>query len=154
MHGDFSRRTFDPADGYRAVLLQQGRVLLDAELNEQGEITAHHDEARTRDIVGRSGGPAPTTAEPGPFAVVGPSSGPATRWAFRDEPWSALRVTGGTYYVDGVLVESLDAPAAGWPLGDQPFLPVIALTGAVDPACRNRTTTAATWSSSTSGSGR
>ena len=75
MHGDFSRRTFDSADGYRSVLLQQGRVLLDADLNEQSEITAHHDEVRTRDIVGRSGGPAPTTAEPGPFAVVGPSSG-------------------------------------------------------------------------------
>ena len=66
MHGDFSRRTFDRADGYRAVLLQQGRVLLDADWNEQAEITAHHDEVRTRDVVGRSGGPAPDAAATGP----------------------------------------------------------------------------------------
>jgi hypothetical protein len=134
MHGDFSRRTFDPADGFRAVLLQQGRVLLDADVNEQAEITAHHDEVRARDLVGRSGGPAPTTEAPGPFAVVGPSSRPSTRWRFRDEPWSALRVTGGTYYVDGMLAESFDPDAAGWPLGDQPFLPLIALDGDDDPA--------------------
>ena len=39
MHGDFSRWTFDRAAGYRAVLLQQGRVLLDADFNEQTAIT-------------------------------------------------------------------------------------------------------------------
>lgn len=133
MHGDFSRSTFDPADGYRAVLLQQGRVMLDAEGNEQAAITAHHDEARTRDVVGRSGGPAPAAGGPGPFAVLGPSSDPGTQWRFRDEQWSALRVTGGTYYVDGVLAESLDPPARGWPLDDQPFLPAVALEGDDEP---------------------
>lgn len=125
MHGDFSRRTFDAADRYRAVLLQQGRVLLDADVNEQADITAHHDEARTRDVVGRSGGPAPEGDEVGPFAIVVPGASRADRWRFTDQPWSALRITAGTYYVDGVLIEGDDAPDDGWPLGDQPYLPTI-----------------------------
>ena len=133
MQGDFSRRTFDPASGYRAVLLQQGRVLLDADVNEQAEITAHHDEARARDMIGRSGGPASAQNSPGPFAVVGPSSTEAAGWRFTDEAWTALRITGGSYYVDGVLAEGADAPSGGWPLGDQPFLPVIPLGEDADP---------------------
>ena len=60
MHADLSRWTFDPGDAYRAVLLQQGRVLLDADVNEQAEITEYHDEARDgSDLVGpqrRAGG--------------------------------------------------------------------------------------------------
>lgn len=127
MHGDFSRRTFDAGDGYRSVLLQQGRPLLDADVNEQNEITAHHDEVRARDIIGRSGGPAPAGEEPGPFAITAPSSSAASGWGFTDEPWSALRVRGGNYYVDGVLAESLDGPANGWRLANQPHLPVIPL---------------------------
>ena len=35
MKGDFSRETFDRARHYSAVLLQQGRVQLDADWNEQ-----------------------------------------------------------------------------------------------------------------------
>ena len=133
MHGDFSRRTFDAADGFRSVLLQQGRVLLDADVNEQAEITAHHDEARTRDLVGWSGGPAPAGEAPGPFAVIGPSSDATSLWGFHDEPWAALTVTGGTYYVDGLLAEAPDAPEDGWPLADQPFLPTVSADGVDDP---------------------
>jgi hypothetical protein len=118
MHGDFSRTTFDPADGYRSVLLQQGRVLLDADWNEQAGITAHHDEARTRDVVGRSGGPAPAPGGAGPFAVIAADGSVPAGTA-----WADLRVTPGVYYVDGLLCESL-APGTGvgWPLTDQPYL--------------------------------
>jgi Family of unknown function (DUF6519)/PASTA domain len=133
MHGDFSRRTFDAADRYRAVLLQQGRVVLDSDLNEQAEITTHHDEARLRDLVGRSGGPAPASDAPGPFALVGPSSTAADGWRFNAEAWADLRLTGGTYYVDGVLVEGLDPPAGGYRLADQPFLPAVTVDGVQDP---------------------
>src|SRR4029450_9184239 len=57
MQGDFSRWTFDARDDYRSVLLQQGRVLLDADWNEQTELTRYDDETRTLDMVGRAGGP-------------------------------------------------------------------------------------------------
>ncbi|MDO8149686.1 DUF6519 domain-containing protein [Isoptericola sp. b515] len=114
MHADLTRWTFDPAKGYRSVLLQQGRVLLDAEWNEQASIAAHHDETRTADVVGADGGPAPHDGGPGPFAVVDDSTGLAPSGT----AWGDLAVTGGRYYVDGVLVES----AATVPLGDQPYL--------------------------------
>ena len=110
MFGDFSRRTFDPAAGNRAVLLQQGRVVLDADLNEQADITAYQDVARTRDLIGPHGGPA---GQPGPFAVVG-----------GDQPWADLRITAGTYYVDGMLCECGTRPDGTlWRLTDQPMTP-------------------------------
>ena len=41
MHGDFSRLTFDPGRGFRSVLMQQGRVLLDSDWNEQVDIDCY-----------------------------------------------------------------------------------------------------------------
>ena len=35
MKGDFSRDTFDENKNYSSVLMQQGRVMLDADWNEQ-----------------------------------------------------------------------------------------------------------------------
>ncbi len=118
MHGDFSRRTFDSADGYRAVLFQQGRVMLDADWNEQTDITAHHDEVRTADIVGPSGGPAPVAGGDGPFAITAADGSVPNA-----TPWADLRVAGGTYYVDGILCEA--DPATRRPLTDQPHLPQV-----------------------------
>ena len=57
MKGDFSRSTFDREKPYSAVLMQQGRVQLDAEWNEQQEIHQHRAETGTGDMVGPSGAP-------------------------------------------------------------------------------------------------
>lgn len=112
MFGDFSRRTFDSADGYRAVLLQQGRVVLDADVNEQAEITAYHDEVRTRDLVGEHGGPVGDG-----FAVAGPDGGTSA-------VWDDLRITEGRYYVDGMLCECGHGPdGKPWPITGQPMQP-------------------------------
>lgn len=131
MHGDFSRWTFDPVDGYRAVLLQQGRVLLDADWNEQTEITARHDEVRSRDVVGRVGGP----LDGGGFALVDGAGAPASGTA-----WADLRITPGRYYVDGVLAEAAEVSGAlGHPLADQPFLPAVGeLPGLPEPTADGR----------------
>ncbi|MEU2030794.1 DUF6519 domain-containing protein [Nocardia amamiensis] len=131
MHGDFSRWTFDPVDGYRAVLLQQGRVLLDADWNEQTQITARHDEVRSRDVVGRFGGP----LDGGGFALVDPEGAPASGTA-----WADLRITPGRYYVDGVLAEAAEVSSApGHPLADQPFLPAVGeLPGLPEPTADGR----------------
>ena len=40
MSGDYSRFPFDPRRNYSGVLLQQGRVLLDQDWNEQSAIAA------------------------------------------------------------------------------------------------------------------
>ncbi|MFE9018094.1 DUF6519 domain-containing protein [Streptomyces sp. NPDC007808] len=119
MHGDFTRWTFSPRHGYRSVLMQQGRVLLDADWNEQAEIIAHHDHMRTKDSVGVSGGPADAAG----FAITAVDGSEP-----REAAWGDLRIAPGQFYVDGVLVEAVPPPTAGpapfrgWPLGDQPHV--------------------------------
>ncbi|MBI2925743.1 MAG: hypothetical protein HYY24_08570 [Verrucomicrobia bacterium] len=58
MKGDFTRDTFKPEEHYRQVLMQQGRVQLDADWNEQAAIAARRDETTMADLVGDCGGPA------------------------------------------------------------------------------------------------
>ena len=113
MHGDFSRWTFDRGAGYRAVLLQQGRVLLDADFNEQAAITAHHDETRMHDVAGRAGGPADGAG----FALVD-----AAGAAPDGSAWEDLHVTPGRFYVEGVLAEAAPTEGPGHPLAAQPHL--------------------------------
>ncbi len=57
MKGDFSRLTFDRRKHYSGVLMQQGRVLLDADWNEQHRIGSYLMETETTDVVGQSGVP-------------------------------------------------------------------------------------------------
>jgi Family of unknown function (DUF6519) len=130
MEGDFSRWTFDRHAAYRSVLLQQGRVLLDADWNEQTQITAHHDEIRMLDVVGRAGGPVGHAA----FGITDAAGHPPKATA-----WADLRITPGRFYVDGVLAEvEADAAGAGPPLAVQPYLPGAALPGLPEPAPNGR----------------
>jgi len=110
MKGDFSRDTFDPARHYSSVRMQQGRVQVDADWNEQIAIAAHREETETRDVIGLCGGPqqgaglrivaqaaaltadeaaAPGNASPPPLAGAGD-----------------FLITAGRYYVGGWLVEA------------------------------------------------
>jgi hypothetical protein len=52
MRGDFSRLTFDQRKRYTAVLMQQGRVQLDSDWNEQAAIFEHLERTRFVDVVG------------------------------------------------------------------------------------------------------
>lgn len=126
MQADFSRWTFDRTAGYRAVLLQQGRVWLDADFNEQAAITADHDETRTLDLLGPAGGP----MDGGGFALVDAAGAAPSGTAWKD-----LRITPGRFYVDGVLAEAQAADGApGQALADQPYLPVTSeLPGLPEP---------------------
>lgn len=58
LEGDFSRWLSEPEQDYSAVLLQQGRVLLDSDWNAQVDLLARRLRARTRDLVGPHGAPA------------------------------------------------------------------------------------------------
>jgi hypothetical protein len=58
MRGDFTRNTFDPSMHYSRVLMQQGRVQLDADWNEQAAIFTHFLRALARDLIGPYGAPA------------------------------------------------------------------------------------------------
>lgn len=58
MKADFSRETFDKGKHYASVLMQQGRVQVDADWNEQQAIMLHRMETTAADVIGISGGPA------------------------------------------------------------------------------------------------
>jgi hypothetical protein len=51
--GDFSRDSFDPDRHFTRVLLQQGRVLTDADFSEQAAIQQHFLRAFVVDLVER-----------------------------------------------------------------------------------------------------
>src|SRR5919197_486642 len=57
MKGDFSRLSFDPRKHFSGVRMQQGRVQLDADWNEQLDITAHRIATEITDFIGQSGAP-------------------------------------------------------------------------------------------------
>src|SRR5690242_3760401 len=94
MKGDFSRNTFRPAKHYSSVRMQQGRVQLDADWNEQLDIQSHLDETTHKDVIGRAGGPleAGKPIDQTGFAI----------FLQGNQPW----VRKGRYYVDGILCEN------------------------------------------------
>lgn len=94
MPGDYSRHTFDPRKHYVAVLMQQGRVQLDADWNEQNRIQQHRNETETRDVIGCCGAP----LHGGGFALSALDGG-------RD-----LRISRGRIYVGGILCELDPSP--------------------------------------------
>jgi len=88
MKGDFTRNTFDPTKHYSRVLMQQGRVTLDADSNEQTAILLHYLRTLTRDLIGPYAAPAEDVG----FQLSGVAG--------------ALNITAGRYYVGGILVEN------------------------------------------------
>ncbi len=106
MPGDVSRSTFSQPRHYRAVRKQQGRVDLDADWNEQADITSHRFDAEALDLVGRSGVPKDNAG----FGVSVPNNVPV--------------ISAGRAYVDGILCENEQTALA---LTAQPDLPNFAL---------------------------
>lgn len=92
MKGDFTRITFEPHKRYTGVRMQQGRVQLDADWNEQVDIQAYLDRTESTDVIGRAGAPKGA----GNF-LIGATSDAAD-----------LTIAAGRFYVDGLLCE-LDA---------------------------------------------
>lgn len=66
MKGDFSRSTFNPLKHYNSVRMQQGRVQLDADWNEQVDILLHLITTQLKDLLGLGG---TTVTNPG-FAIT------------------------------------------------------------------------------------
>ncbi len=89
MKGDFTRDTFNWHKGYSQVLMQQGRVQLDADFNEQSAILLHCLRAVVKDFVGPYGGPVNSG-----FKIT---PDPNNKGDFK--------IGAGRYYVDGILCE-------------------------------------------------
>lgn len=122
MKGDFSRIRFDASHRYSRVLLQQGRVTLDADANEQTDILLHYLRTLARDLIGDYGGP----IEEGGFDL--------------DVSGGKLMIGAGRYYVHGILCENDGCDYATQPdfhpvasgTGKDPLLAFLATTAASD----------------------
>jgi hypothetical protein len=141
MKGDFTRDSFDPSQEFYRVLMQQGRVHLDADWNEQIAILLHRFEKLIVDVYGPYGGPAVNCG----FAV------------FQDN--GGISLGRGRYYVDGMQCENrnvtqltppqgVESQPAGWLVyldvfeqyiaaSQEPALTDVAL-GGLDTAARSR----------------
>jgi hypothetical protein len=91
MKGDFTRFTFQPNKQYTSVLMQQGRLQLDADWNEQMGILAYLNQVQARDTIGASAG---TSETEGGFEIQ-----------IADEDNTDLIITPGRFYLDGILCE-------------------------------------------------
>jgi len=118
MSGDYSRNTFDPRRDFAGVFMQQGRVQLDADWNEQVEILARRLQAGSLDTFG----PAVVPKDDAGFEIVAGGG--------------AITIGRGRLYVDGLLAESHGVGNAEWdkrlaeergtspiPYSEQPFYP-------------------------------
>lgn len=92
MKGDFSRDTFDPSKHFSRVLMQQGRVQLDADWNEQNAILLHYLRTLAKDILGPYAGPKDESE--GGFKIT------------KGEVDGTFAISLGRYYVGGILVEN------------------------------------------------
>jgi len=88
MKGDFSRLTFDQGKHYSSVRMQQGRVQLDADWNEQADINMYQRQTLARDNIGAHGGPQENAGYE--ISVVE----------------NRLTLSQGRYYVNGILCEN------------------------------------------------
>jgi hypothetical protein len=140
--GDYSRFTFDPRDNVRTVMVQQGRPLTDADLNEASEATLSRIETEAIDVIGAEGAP----LIGGGFRIVADGEALTTTEASdpRNQPGSSgnvqnapFAITAGRCYVDGLQIENhqmcgplLLAPAGPAKYPSQPMpLPADALAG-------------------------
>src|ERR1700761_192400 len=88
MGSDRARVTYDPKQQYRSVVMQQGRVTLEADWNEAQQITKEEIRREALDFVGPCG-----TPDNG-YSLVLPSQ--------PTQPLFDFSVDGGTMYVGGM----------------------------------------------------
>ena len=89
MKADLTRNTFNPLKHFSRVLMQQGRVQLDADWNEQTAILLHYLRTLAADLIGPYGG------GPGNGFLISQASPPS----------GDFLINPGHYYVDGILCE-------------------------------------------------
>jgi hypothetical protein len=123
MKGDFSRQTFAARRHYSGVLMQQGRVQLDADWNEQVDITRHRDETEAIDVIGGCGAPIHAAG----FEIT--------------TDGKTLSIGRGRYYVDGLLAEN-DAGKIAYEEQNELDLPAADLSAVLDEMAKKKLTRA------------
>src|ERR1700687_4007834 len=102
MKADLTRDTFHPLKHYARVLTQQGRVQLDADMNEQAAILLRYLHTLAADLIGPAGGPVDPQGNVG-FAISPIPNQPDFQIGF------------GNYYVNGLLCQADFIPIAFFP---------------------------------------
>jgi photosystem II stability/assembly factor-like uncharacterized protein len=105
MKGDLSRETFDRALHFSAVRLQQGRVVTDADWNEQADLTRYRAERQARDTIGACGAPLDAAG----YGLVAETNALAVHAVNANVAWIAAE--------DGVLLRTANG-GADWTLVD------------------------------------
>jgi len=124
MKGDFTRDTFDASKHYTRVLMQQGRVQVDADTNEQTAILLHYLQTLAADLIGPYGGPADLIAPEQNNKLIKVNCGfeiiatddrieklpdsedKETLQGLLQDSKPRLLIGKGHYYVDGILCEN------------------------------------------------
>jgi hypothetical protein len=97
---DIGRDTFDQTKHFSRVLLQQGRVQIEADFNEQTGIVSHYLRTLATDLIGPHCGPGDG------FQVQQLSTGKIDPTPVTGD----FRIQAGHYYVQGILCELEHAP--------------------------------------------
>lgn len=125
MKADITRNTFDPGKRFTRVLMQQGRVQLDSDWNEQVSILLHYMQTLATDIIGPFGGPGDDLGF-NIFTDTGSLSYEEQQNLSEEERGlienlgdGDFAIGKGRYYVDGVLCEN----GSYVTFTDQPGLP-------------------------------
>ena len=139
MTPDLSRDSFDPEKNFTRVIMQQGRVQLDADWNEQADIILRMIREMFVAIVGTSAGPPDLETVPKQVGTTTKPEIPAIP-AFRpfkigyvgsrndEKKIDDLTIGAGYYYVNGIRCENpsdtsyLDQPYLEIPTDPDPFL--------------------------------
>jgi len=108
MSGDYTRFTFDPLKRYSGVRMQQGRVQLDSDWNEEVDIFRRRLRTTTLDIMGSLG--VPYAVSPNAFSI-----------SLIGGPPADLSIGPGRLYVDGIQIEAFAEDGATY--NHQPFFP-------------------------------
>jgi hypothetical protein len=101
MKADFSRLTFDKANRFSRVLMQQGRILLDADWNESAAIQIYFLRALARHVMGPHAAPADDDGAAGTSFVLDKRIKPDGTEVQND-----FSIGAGQYYVQGILCEN------------------------------------------------
>ena len=117
MSGDYTRFTFEPRKRYSGVLMQQGRVQIDSDWNEEIDILRRRLRTTALDTLGPIG--VPYEVSPDAFKIGFIPGSPAD-----------LSIGPGRLYVDGIQIECFAEDGATY--RNQPFHPPLALPASGD----------------------
>jgi DNA-binding beta-propeller fold protein YncE len=107
MPGDYSRKIFNKKKHYRGVLMQQGRVQLDSDWNEQLDISQYQTVTEAIDVIGTTGVPKKDNG----FKINITTDG------------TDIQIAPGRIYVEGQLCELDDNALGATTYFNQPYYP-------------------------------